>query len=157
MRRLLYELVTGFAAAAGCGCEVEEGSCRACLSVEGVVVHIGLLEESGMLVFQTGVSTVPAGEDGREEFCMKLLAANNLFGGTMGFTLGVDESQDIVTLQLAWDALHLDAEGFSHIVNNLLSVSLDWMVRLQNWRPSPPERAKDSAPEASFMMHFLKV
>lgn len=157
MRRIFYELATGYAAATGCSCEAEEGSCRASLSVEGVVVHIGLLEESGMLVFQTGVGSVPAGEDGRKEFCMKLLAANNLFGGTMGFTLGVDETRDIVTLQIAWDALHLDAEGFSHIMNNLLSVSLDWMVRLQDWRPSPPESAKGSASEESFMMHFLKV
>ena len=157
MRRMLYELATGFAAAAGCDCEVKEGSCRATLSVEGIVVHIGLLEESGMLVFQTGVGAVPAEEDGRAEFCMKLLAADNLFSGTMGFTLGVDEAQNVVTLQLAWDVLHLDAEGFSHIVNNLLSVSLDWMMRLQNWRPLPAENAQDSASEESFMMHFLKV
>ena len=157
MRRILYELVTGYAAAAGCGCEVEEGSCRAALSVEGLVVHIGLLEESGMLVFQTGVGALPSGEEARGELCLKLLAADNLFCGTMGFTLGVDEEQGIVTLQLAWDALHLDAEGFSRIVNNLLSVSLDWMLRLQNWRPSPPEGAKDAAAEESFLMHFLKV
>ena len=156
MRRILYELVTGYAAAAGCDCEVEEGSCRAALSVEGVVVHIGLLEESGMLVFQTGVGALPSGEEQRI-LERSTFFADNLFCGTMGFTLGVDEEQGIVTLQLAWDALHLDAEGFSRIVNNLLSVSLDWMLRLQNWRPSPPEGAKDAAAEEPFLMHVLKV
>lgn len=153
MRRILYELVSEYAAATGCDCEVEEGSCRAALSVEGLSVHIGILEESGMLLFQTGVAPLPAGGPDREALCMKLLAADNLFSGTMGFTLGVDESLEVVTLQLAWDALLLDGEGFHRIVNNLISLTLEWMIRLDEWRPSPPERESTDP----LMMNFLKV
>lgn len=159
MRRTLHELATGYAATTGCACEAEEGSCQAALSVEGLGVHIGLVESSGMIVFQTGVALLPANE-GREEFCMKLLSANNLFTDTMGFTLGVDESQELVTIQLAWNLSRLDAEGFARIVNNLLAVAADWMIRLDEWRPSAPG-GEGTAPtgasgEAPFA-NFLKV
>ena len=115
MRKALHELATGYAAATGCACEAEEGSCQAVLSVEGLGIHIGLAESSGMIVFQTGAALLPPAGGGREEFCMKLLAANNLFTDTQGFTLGVDESQALVTIQLAWDLSRLDAEGFARI------------------------------------------
>lgn len=112
MRKTLHELVTGYAAATGCACEAEEGSCQAVLSVEGLGIHIGLAESSGMIVFQTGAALLPPAGGGREEFCMKLLAANNLFTDTMGFTLGVDESQELVTIQLAWDPFPSGCGGF---------------------------------------------
>lgn len=76
---------------------------------------------------------------------MKLLAANNLFTDTQGFTLGVDESQELVTIQLAWDLSRLDAEGFARIVNNLLAVAADWMIRLDEWRPFRSRRRKRRA------------
>lgn len=50
MRKALHELATGYAAATGCACEAEEGSCQAVLSVEGLGIHIGLAESSGMIV-----------------------------------------------------------------------------------------------------------
>jgi hypothetical protein len=118
MRKTFHELTTGYAAATGCACEAVEGSAQATLSVEGFSVHIGLVESSGMIVFQAGIALVPL--QGREEFCLRLLTANNLFSETLGFTLGVD------------------AEGFARILNNLFSVAADWMVRLDEWRPSAP-------------------
>ena len=157
MHRILDELTTEYASAAGCACERKEEESHVVLLVEGVRVHVGFLESSGMMLFHTAVATLPPKGEGREELFMKLLGADNLFSGTRGFTLGVDEARQLVTLQLAWDAFHLDGKSFARIVNNLLSVSLDWMVRLQDWRPSPPESAKGSASEESFMMHFLKV
>lgn len=156
MRRILYELTTAYAAAAGCSCEMKEGSCRTVLAMEGITVNIGIVESSGMLLFQTGVALLPAGDcREREEFCLKLLSANNLFRDTFGFTLGVDEEQQMVTVQIAWDARHLDNEGFSCLVNNLLAVSADWMLRLDAWRPSPPET--QSIPGDDILMHSLKV
>ena len=133
MRRMLYELTTGYAAVTGCSCKAEEGSCQATLLVEGLAVQIGLVERSGMIVFQTGVALLP--RLGREEFCLQLLAANNLFSKTQGFTLGVDVGQELVTLQLVWDLSRLDADGFARIVHNVLSVAADWMIRLDRWRP----------------------
>lgn len=65
MRKTLHEPVTGYAAATGCACKAEEGSCQAVLSVEGLDVHIGLAESSGMIVFQTGVALLPPAGDGR--------------------------------------------------------------------------------------------
>jgi hypothetical protein len=128
MRKTFHELTTGYAAATGCACETVEGNAQATLSVEGFSVQIGLVESSGMIVFQAGIALVPL--RGREEFCLRLLTANNLFSETRGFTLGVDAGQELVTLQLAWDISRLDAEGFARILNNLFSVAADWMIRL---------------------------
>lgn len=139
MRRTLHELTTEYAAATGCSCEIKEGSCQATLSVEGLTIQIGLAESSGMILFQTGVALLPADTANRDAFCLNLLAANNLFSETRGFTLGVDEERDLVTLQLAWDLSRLDTEGFARIVHNLLAVAADWMIRLDEWRPSAPE------------------
>ena len=157
MQGTLYELVTGYAEATGCACTVEQGSCHAVLRVEDAEIQIGLLETSGMLICQTAVAVLPGEDAGREAFCMELLGANNLFAGTMGFTLGLDAGQDLVTLQLAWDIYHLDAEGFACIIHNLLAVTADWMVRLSNWRPplSGQEEAASSA--EAFPLHSLKV
>jgi hypothetical protein len=154
MRRTLHELATGYAAATGCSCEAVEGSGQATLSVEGFSVQIGLVESSGMIVFQTGMALVPL--RGREEFCLRLLTANNLFSEARGFTLGVDAEQELVTLQLAWDISRLDAEGFARIVRNLLSVAADWMVRLDEWRPSAPGGESEVSGGQS-PVNFLRV
>ena len=155
MHRILDELTTGYASATGCACEREEGGTHVVLIVEEVRVHVGFLESSGMMLFHTAVGLLPRKGEGREELCMELLGANNLFSGTLGFTLGVDEAQELVTLQLAWDAFHLDGESFARIVNNLLSVAADWMLRLDAWHPAPQVQEEDGG--GAFMMNFLKV
>ena len=157
MQRVLYDLVTGYAEATGCTCKIEQGSCHAVLCVEDAEIQIGLLQTSGMIVCQTAVAVLPGEDAGRAAFCMELLAANNLFAKTMGFTLGLDAGQNLVTLQLAWDIYHLDAEGFACLINNLLAVTADWMVRLNDWRPalSGQEGAQSSA--GAFLFNSLKV
>ena len=160
MRKMLYDLVTGYAAATGCPCEAEEGSCRALLSIEGLSVHVGLVESSGMIVLQTGVALLPGpGTEGREAFCLQLLAANNLFSNTMGFTLGVDAEQELVTLQIAWDLCQLDADSFALVVNNLFAVAADWIVRLDAWHPSASDDGGQCAASSdeALAMHFMKV
>ena len=153
MRRTLYELSTGYAAATGCSCRAEEGSCQVALSIEGFVMQIGLVESSGMIVFQTGVALLP--RTGREEFYQQLLVANNLFSQTMGFTLGLDMDQELVTVQLAWDLSHLDATGFSHLVHNLLSVAAEWMIRLDSWRPSAPGEGSGASSDTLVSQPFM--
>ena len=159
MHSLLHELATGYALTTGCACEIETGSTHAVLSVEGLSIHIGMVESSGMLVFQTGVALLPdPGSSGQKEFYIKLLSANNLFSETMGFTIGVDTTQELVTLQLAWGVFHLNSEGFARIINNLLAVAAQWMVRLDKWQTSihDGEQSASSAEEA-FRMNSLKV
>ncbi len=159
MHRMLYELATSYAEATGCSCSMDGDRRHAVLAVEGLHVHIGLLERADMLLFQTVVALLPPpGAPGREEFCLHLLSANNLFRDTGGFTLGVDEGQNLVTLQIAWELQHLDAEGFTHLVNNLLSAAMTWMIRLDAWCPSSSEgRGAGSEEVDSMMMNGLKV
>ena len=158
MQRALHELVTGYADATGCSCKIEQGSCHAVLRVEDADIQIGLVEASGMMVFQTAVGILPKEDAGREEFCISLLGANSLFNETMGLTLGLDTEQELVTLQLAWDIYHLNAEGFACILNNLLSVTANWMIRLNERRPSLSNHMGDtSSADEALIMNSLKV
>ena len=76
MHRMLYELATSYAEATGCSCSMDGDRRHAVLAVEGLHVHIGLLERADMLLFQTVVALLPPpGAPGREEFCLHLLSA----------------------------------------------------------------------------------
>ncbi len=154
----LDELVAGYAAAAGCRYTAEKGACQATLTVEGLEIQAAVLRGSGMLVLQTGVALLPV--HGREEFCLQLLAANNLFSQTLGFTLGVDTALELVTVQVTWELAALDAERFACLMGNLLAVASDWMIRLDAWRPDE-SAANDSGTAGEgglpFELQFLRV
>ncbi|MCF0120557.1 MAG: type III secretion system chaperone [Duodenibacillus sp.] len=141
MRNTLNKLVSEYAEKNGMECNMEPGSCQATLVCEGLEVQLGLAEESGMLLIQTGVGLLQT--TGGEEYCRMILAANNAFSGTQGFTLGLDEDLELITLQVTSPLMPLTDETFSNLMNNLLTVAADWLVRLNDWRPSAPEVSDD--------------
>lgn len=154
MRRTFFELVSGFAEASGCESNIQEGNCQATLTVEGLEFQLGMIEESGLVLIQTGVALLP--DQDREEFCMGLLAANNLFNQTRGLTLGIDRSIEIVTVQLSWELAHLDAERFANLMGNMLAMAAEWMERLADWTAPQPELAKVNDADLAGA-HFIRV
>ncbi len=158
MKRKLFELAKGFAEESGCDYTANEGDVCAVLTVEGLAIHIGLEERTGMLLFQTGIGLFPETLtiEERAEFFLSLLRDNNLFKGTRGFTLGIDEDNGLVTLQLAWDINSLSNEGFGNLMVNFITVCGEWLVKLDAWRPSAPAATEAAAPEDNFA-HMLKV
>lgn len=134
MRRTFQELIRGYADAAGIGCSMKDGECQADLDAAGLVVHAGLLEESGTLILQAGVGLLPHGEEAA--FCLHLLGMNNLFSGTRGMTLGVDREQELVTLQAIRDMSGLTAESFSALAGTFIDVAADCLVDLSSWSAS---------------------
>ncbi len=137
MKTKLFDLANGYAEATGCVCKADAGAAQVTMTVEGVDIQLALEERTGMIVFQTGIGLFPESlaMPERAEFYLALLKANNLFSGTRGFTLGVDEDSELVTLQLAWDISHLDEKSFANLMDNFLTVVSEWLVRLDNWRP----------------------
>ncbi len=140
MKRKLFELAKGFAEETGCDYTANEGDVTAVLTAEGLAIHVGLEERTGMLIFQTGIGLFPESltVEERAEFFLSLLKDNNLFSGTRGFTLGIDDENGLVTLQLAWDINALVKEGFSNLMTNFITVCGEWLVKIDAWRPSEP-------------------
>ena len=137
------ELTDGFAREAGLPCVISDDGRTAELAPEGVHVHLACAEEAGLVYFQAGCALAPAENDpDRARFLAKLLSANNLFAGTQGFTLGLDG--DLVTVQYACEIAPLDAERFSTLIQNLLTVCADWSERLGS--------ADDAVPPGSAML-----
>ena len=128
MRRTFQELISGFAAEQGCEYAGQEGTCQATLTVDGFELHLGLVEQSGMLIVQAGVGLLPRHD--REALLLRLLAANNLFNETYGLTLGLDLAQELITLQLAWDITALSKEGFTHLMQNMALATAQWLQLL---------------------------
>lgn len=103
------------------------------LDIESLPLHVAYLEESDMLLVQTGVGLPPAQADpaARERQWAYLLSANNLFSQTRGATLGYDPEQALITLQAAWPlAPLLQGEAFDNLLGNFLDVAALWMGEL---------------------------
>ena len=158
MRHSFHTFVQDYAAASGCEVNMQEGDCQAELSLQGISIHAGLLEESSLLICQLPVGIVP--DSNREQFFLMLLKANNLLQAAKGFTFGVDD--DVVTLQIAWDMTHLSSESFTNLINNLLIVGTDWMVRLDGWQPEEAQNSNEDTLQQAMNnfsggMNFLKI
>ncbi len=158
MKTKLFELAKEFAEETGCAYTANEGDVNAVLTVEGLAIHLGLEERTGMLIFQTGIGLFPDSltVEERAEFFLSLLKANNLFKGTRGFTLGVDEENGLVTLQLAWDINNLAKEGFNNLMTNFITVCGEWLAKLDAWRPSEPIVSETAIPRDD-ISSFLRV
>ncbi|MBQ4492860.1 MAG: type III secretion system chaperone [Deltaproteobacteria bacterium] len=156
MRDTFYKLVTSFAERNGCECAIKSGTCQGTLTVEGIDIQLGLLEDSGMILLQSGIGLLPG--ENREELYAMLLSANNCFSGTQGLTLGLDTEQELVTLQCAWDIRQLDDEHFDILMGNFLSLLAQWLRKLAVWRPDANAVGSEPGEEASLLMgQFLRV
>ncbi len=153
MKTKLFELANGYAEATGCVCKADAGAAQATLTVEGVDIQLGLEERTGMIVFQAGIGLFPESltTAARAEFFLALLKDNNLFSGTRGFTLGVDEESELVTLQLAWDISNLEEKSFANLMNNFLTVMSGHLVKLDNWRPGQAANEASGTGEPAFI------
>lgn len=132
-----FELITAYAEAAHCSCMLDPEDTLAILDIAGVTMRITEQPEGGFFLVQTGVAALPEKGAAREAFCMELLKANNLFSGTAGFTLGVDESQGLATLQLYHATAGLTTESFTNILNNAFSTAADCLIFFNNWSYTP--------------------
>lgn len=125
--------IVAYGEATGCSCSMDEQDNHADIDVAGITVHLAEMQEAGFFVAQTGVAVLPPKGPAREAFLMNVLKANNLFSGTRGYTLGVDEEQDLVTLQLYWPTANLSDEAFGNILNNLMDTAVECIDFYSRW------------------------
>lgn len=126
----LQDLAQKFADDNGCTFEALDNGYGGFLQVDAVRVRLILQPAGSMLVAQTGVGLLP--QDCREEFVSKLLAANDLLFETHGMTLGLNRDAEVVTLQIAWHIGALNHEGFSNLMQHLISETARWIEILSD-------------------------
>lgn len=123
------------------------------LEIESLPVHIAYLEESNLVLVQTGVGLPPTQADAaaRERQWAYLLRANNLFSRTGGATLGYDPEQSLITLQVTWPLPSLlQGEAFENLLINFMEVAGLWLAEL-----AEGEEGLDPADEASPPQAFM--
>ena len=128
----LQDLAQKFADDNGCAFEPLDNGHGGFLQVDAVRVRLVLQPAGSMLVAQTGVGILPA--ENREEFVSKLLAANDLLFETHGMTLGLNRDAEVVTLQVTWHIGALNHEGFSNLMQHLISETVRWIEILSDPR-----------------------
>lgn len=123
------------------------------LQIESLPLHVAYLEESDLLLVQTGVGLPPAQADpaARERQWAYLLCANNLFSQTGGATLGYDPEQALITLQATWPlAPLLQGDAFDNLLGNFLEVVALWMGELAEGEAGLP--AEETLTTPPFML-----
>ena len=123
----------------------EEGYC-ALFSDDDLALQLQLDRNSGILAFFIEVGKVE--EPYRAKVYPYLLAANVLWIGTGGATLGVNHN-GVVMLCYSEPILPMDAERMMKIMDNLLNTAEDWEENLVAIQQDDVE-AMDTANEAPF-------
>ncbi|WP_265596017.1 type III secretion system chaperone [Verrucomicrobium sp. BvORR106] len=103
-----------------------EGFCAITVD-DDLTVQFQLDVETGMLAFVIELGTVA--EEHRAKTATFMLAANVLWMGTGGATLGMD-FEGRVMLCYSEPVQHLVLERFSKIIDNLINVAEDWEENL---------------------------
>ena len=153
MIRTFYDLVSGYASANGCQLNMNEEDATAMLVVDGFSFRLEFVENKVAILLWTPVGFLP--EKGLEEFYRMLLSANNMLIGTNGFTLGLNDNMNLVTLQLIHPLSELDKDGFENIIGNMLLVAEYWLAHLHNWTPSE-QNADDSHEQRGSSVNFIQ-
>lgn len=104
------------------------------LLIGPVGIRMAWQQESDMLVLQCPVTILP--QEHREALAFYLLEANDLLLETHGFTLGVNMTAEVVTLQLTWEMKHLEQIGFNNLLLNLIKEANDWAEKIDTWQPN---------------------
>lgn len=134
MQTLFRNLVETFARSSDLLCAFSEDGLTADIAVEGLHFALGLSIESGLLIVQTAVADAPAeGDPGRDLFLAAALRENNLFQGSRGFTLGLDE-ENLVTLQYARPIEGFTDEAFGALMANFASAAIEETGKLSRIR-----------------------
>ncbi len=100
------------------------------LKVAGHALQVVFLAERGLLLFQSAVGILPEDGDAKQAMFARLLAANNIFSATEGFTLGCAFTEGLVTLQFIWPFEGMTSDAFANIADKFLAASSHWMVEL---------------------------
>lgn len=119
----------------------DSGGCT--LGFDDLGVKLVHMKAANQLLVYSPVGSL--GPQGREAVLVDLMAANLLFAGTQGATLGYDAETGMVLLALAVDVNVCDEGRFGRLMENFLRVARHWQQRLD---AGPAAPAAAAAPPA---------
>ncbi len=121
----LQDLAQKYADDNGCVFEMLDNGYGGFLQIDALRIRLILQPAGSMLVVQTGVGMLPS--ENREELLLRLLAANDLLLETHGMTLGANRDAEVITLQATWSFDALNQDGFSNLINHIVSETVRWL------------------------------
>jgi hypothetical protein len=113
----------------------DQGFCALVVD-DDVVVQMQLDEKTGSLAFFVNLGKIE--EEDRANAYPYILAANVLWVGTAGATLGVDY-EGFVMVCYHEPLPGMDGERFAKIIDNLVTVAMDWEENLVSIRQGDAE------------------
>ena len=125
--------------------------------VASVNIMISNVEERGEILLYADLGNVPP--EGREDFYRTLLEANNLFQGTAGATLGLENGTGLIRLQLRENS-SIFANNAEEHVGAFVETALTWEKIVVDYRVSRKEsKTTEEAvfDSSSFMGPFMQV
>ncbi len=125
--------------------------------VGSVEIMISNVEERSEILLYADLGNVPP--EGREDIYRTLLEANNLFQGTAGATLGLENGTGLIRLQLRENS-SIFANNAEEHVGAFVETALTWKKIVVDYRasrkvPKPTEKAV--LDNSSFMGPFMQV
>lgn len=156
------ETISLLSKAIGIDIQIEDGVCGFKAGdpeddVASVSIMISNVEERSEILLYADLGNVPP--EGREDFYRTLLEANNLFQGTAGATLGLENGTGLIRLQLRENS-SIFANNAEEHVGAFVETALTWKKIVVDYRasrkvPKPTEKAV--LDNSSFMGPFMQV
>ncbi len=156
------EMISLLSKAIGIELQIEDGICGFKAGdvdddAGSVNIMISNVEERGEILLYADLGNVPP--EGREDFYRTLLEANNLFRGTAGATLSLENGTSLIRLQFR-EHSSIFANKAEELVGTFVDTALTWKKIVVDYRAS----RKDSKPleevlldNSSFMGGFMQV
>lgn len=156
------DMISLLSKAIGIELQIEDGVCGFKAGdpeddVASVSIMISNVEERSEILLYADLGNVPP--EGREDFYRTLLEANNLFQGTAGATLGLENGTGLIRLQLRENS-SIFANNAEEHVGTFVETALTWKKIVVDYRVSrkeskPTEEAVFDS--SSFMGPFMQV
>ena len=157
------ETIALLSKAIGIELQIEDGICGFKAGdpeddVASVNIIISNVEERGEVLLYADLGDVPP--EGREAFYRNLLEANNLFQGTAGATLSLENGTGIIRLQIRENSSTFANSAEEH-VGTFVETALTWKRIVVDYRSSREESkpTEDTQPDNSSFMGgpFMQV
>lgn len=112
-----------------------DGICN--LFFDGLPMTLLYLSESNSVLLFSSLGKLP--DQGREDFCLKLLEANHFFNGTGGATLSVHRASGLVALHQVMPLRMLDEARFLQFMETYMNTAEHWAKACtEHDAPKPP-------------------
>lgn len=110
---------------------IPPGEYSGVLTISGFSINVGLMESRKIILFQAPIGIVP--EQNQLKLFKKLLIANNLFIETSGATLGIDNDNGLITLQVAWPFENLTYSSLTDLIGNVILLTGEWIEKINSF------------------------